>query len=87
MSSDLGPMPTPQVEPGEPNPGGVDAIEDDTGPVVIPDLTPEENPAVEDKAPDPLVEEVSGSEDTSTSSTRSEGGEHEGADEAKESPA
>ena len=87
MSSDLGPMPTPQVEPGEPNPGGVDAIEDDSGPIVIPDLTPEENPAIEDKAPDPLVEEVSGSEDTSTSSTPSEGGEHEGTDEDKESPA
>ena len=87
MSADLGPMPTPQVEPGEPNPGGVDAVEDDSGPMVIPDLTPEENPAIEDKASDPLVDEVSGSEDTSTTATRSEGGEHEGADEDKESPA
>jgi len=87
MASDLGPMPTPRVEPGEPNPGGVDAIEDDSGPIVIPDLTPEENPAIEDKAPDPVVEEVGGSEDTSTTATRSGGGEHEGADEDKESPA
>ena len=87
MASDLGPMPTPKIEPGEPNPGGVDAIEDDTGPVLIPDLTPEENPAIEHRAPDPLIDEVKGAEDTSTRATRSEGGEHEGSDDDKESPA
>lgn len=87
MASDLGPMPTPKIEPGEPNPGGVDAIDDDSGPILIPDLTPEENPAIEDKAPDAVVDEVRGVEDTSTRATRSEGGDHEGADEDKESPA
>ncbi len=87
MKSDLGPMPTPQIEPGEPNPGGVDAIEDDSGPILIPDLTPEENPAVEDKAPDPLVDEVGGGEDTSTRATRSEGGADQGAEGDKESSA
>jgi len=87
MASDLGPMPTPKIEPGEPNPGGVDAIEDDSGPILIPDLTPEENPAIEDRAPDPLIDEVKGAEDTSTRSTRSEGGTDEGADDDKESPA
>lgn len=87
MKSDLGPMPTPQIEPGEPNPGGVDAIEDDSGPILIPDLTPEENPAVEDKAPDPLVDEVRGGEDTSTRATRSEGGADQGSEDDKESPA
>lgn len=92
MKSDLGPMPTPQIEPGEPNPGGVDAVDDDTGPILIPDLTPEENPAVEDKAPDPLVDEVSGGEDTSTRATRGEpgaedAGAEDGSEHDKESPA
>jgi hypothetical protein len=88
MSPDLGPQPPPKIEPGEPNPGGVDAIDDDSGPIVIPDLTPNENPAIEERAPDPLVDEVKGSEDTSTRATRSEDGEDEDDDEsAKESPA
>jgi hypothetical protein len=85
MASDLGPMPTPKIEPGEPHPGGVDAIEDDSGPIVIPDRTPEENPAIEDKAPDPLVEEVKGAGDTSTTATRSEDGAEDQPE--KESPA
>jgi hypothetical protein len=75
MSRDLGPMPEPQIEPGEPNPGGVDAIDDDSGPILIPDLTAEENPALEHQAPDSVVEDVSGSEDTSTDATRSDDGE------------
>jgi hypothetical protein len=75
MSRDLGPMPEPQIEPGEPNPGGVDAIEDDSGPILIPDLTAEENPALENQAPDSVVEDVSGTEDTSTDATRSDDGE------------
>ena len=69
---DLGPQPEPRIEPGEPNPGGVDAVDDDTGPVLIPDLTPSQNPAMEDRAPDPVVDEVRGSEDTSTQQTRSD---------------
>lgn len=85
MSPDLGPQPPPQVEPGEPNPGGVDAVDDDTGPLLIPDLTPDENPAIEDRAPDPLIDEVKGSEDTSTSATRSSDGEDDQSE--KESPA
>ena len=68
---DLGPQPDPKIEPGEPTPGGVDAIDDDTGPVLIPDLTPSENPAIDERAPEPVVEEVRGSEDTSTQATRS----------------
>ena len=39
MAEDLGPKPEPKIEPGEPNPGGVDA---------------DRNPAVEDEAPDEL---------------------------------
>ena len=38
MNSDLGPMPEPTVEPAEPNPGGVDAIDDPGGPPLVPDV-------------------------------------------------
>ncbi|HEU5038646.1 MAG TPA: hypothetical protein VFT70_16690 [Nocardioides sp.] len=81
--SDLGPQPEPEIEPGEPNPGGVDAIPD-TGNHLVADLSPEENPAIED-TPDPLKESVKEGEDTSTQATRSE----DGADDEpeKESPA
>jgi hypothetical protein len=86
---DLGPMPDPVIEPGEPNPGGVDALDDDSGPITIPDLTAEENPALDDKAPDTVVKEVSDSEDTSTEATRSEDGHTDETDHQpeKESPA
>jgi hypothetical protein len=86
--SDLGPMPDPKIEPGEPNPGGPDALQEDPESLgAIPDLTPEENPALEEKAPEPLKEEVSDSEDTSTKATRGESG-HDADDEPeKESPA
>jgi hypothetical protein len=69
-SPDLGPMPEPRIEPGEPAPGGVDALPE---PAVhlIPDLGVSENPALEDKAPEPVVEEVDDGEDTSTAATRS----------------
>ena len=83
--SDLGPMPDPEIEPGEPNPGGVDAIDADSGPITIPDLTPDENPAVDDQVPDSLVEQMSGDEDTSTEATRSDDGEDDQPE--KESPA
>jgi hypothetical protein len=83
MTPDLGPQPQPRVEPGEPNPGGVDAIDDDSGPLAIPDLSPEDNPAIEDKAPDPMMAEVSEGEDTSTQATR----DGEGHEPEKESPA
>jgi hypothetical protein len=78
-------MPEPRIEPGEPNPGGVDAIDDDSGPILIPDLTPEENPAIDDRAPDHVVEDVSGSEDTATEATEGEADEGDGSE--KESSA
>ena len=78
--SDLGPQPEPEIEPGEPNPGGVDAVPEN-GDRTVPDLSPEENPAIEEKAPDPLKE----SEDTSTKATRSDEG--DGEEPEKESPA
>jgi hypothetical protein len=71
-ASDLGPMPEPQIEPGEPAPGGVDALPEPAV-HVIPDLGASENPALEDKAPDSIVEEVDDGEDTSTKATESSG--------------
>lgn len=70
---DLGPMPEPKIEPGEPHPGGVDAIDDDSGPIMIPDLLPHENPAIEERAPETIRQEVEEGEDTSTKATRDEG--------------
>jgi hypothetical protein len=75
MSSDrLGPKPEPQIEPGEPNPGGVDAVDADSGPIAIPDLTVDENPALDDKG-ETVKEGVREGEDTSTEATRDEDGE------------
>ena len=72
MTADLGPMPEPQIEPREPNPGGADAIEDNDLPPAVPNLHPGQNPAIEDHAPDELSE----SEDTATEGT-AEGGDDE----------
>lgn len=68
-SDDVGPKPEPLIEPSEPNPGGVDAIDggDESEPT-IPDLSPESNPAVDDAAPDQMTE----GEDTSTQATENE---------------
>jgi hypothetical protein len=82
QESDLGPAPEPRIEPGEPSPGGVDAIEfpdgaeaaaEETGEPVAPvmrDLDPKDNPAVDDAAP----EEMKQGEDTSTEATKSDEG-------------
>ncbi|NPC97417.1 hypothetical protein [Nocardioides sp. zg-DK7169] len=65
---DLGPKPDPVIEPGEPNPGGADALPEERSAVPA-DLTLEANPAVDtDSAPDTLQE----GEDTSTEATRDE---------------
>ncbi len=93
-SKDLGPAPEPQIEPGEPNPGGVDAINYSDGAEALPegeapegpalrDLDPDANPAVEDALPDEMKE----GEDTTTEATKSESGENEGVDPEEESPA
>jgi hypothetical protein len=85
---ELGPKPEPEIEPGEPNPGGVDAIDGGAN-GMIPDLSPEENPAIEDKAPETVMQEVSEGEDTSTEATRDEDGDGDGDNHEpeKESPA
>lgn len=78
-TSDPGPAPTPQVEPGEPEPGGVDAViyPDGAGATTITDgadgpvardLDPDANPAV-DRA---LPHEMKESEDTATQATQSD---------------
>lgn len=87
---DLGPKPDPEIEPGEPNPGGADAIDGGDGvdgeaaePDPDPrDLDPDSNPAVEDALPDDLTK----SEDTDTQATKG-GGEDVQDDQDKESPA
>lgn len=77
---DLGPPPEPQIEPGEPNPGGVDALPREAG-RATPDLPPEENPATDGvTAADAVLAEVGEGEDTSTSATRDE--EHDPDDES-----
>lgn len=73
--TDLGPKPDAQIEPGEPNPGGVDATPNSDGvdgetaapEPLVRDADPEDNPAVEDALPD----EVKEGEDTSTEATES----------------
>ena len=81
MPDDLGPMPEPRIEPGEPNPGGADA-QPANGNGATPDPPLSDNPSIAEKVPEPLLGEVGGSEDTSTKATRDE--DH---DESEESPA
>ena len=78
MNDGLGPQPDPVIEPKEPNPGGVDAIEGDDAPPAVHDLDPDANPAIEDVAPDEIKEP----EDTETKAT-----EGKDVDENEESPA
>ena len=58
MVTDLGEQPTPEIEPAEPPPGGVDAVEDaeyEPDPLV-PDLTGVGNVAARDEVPDEITE-------------------------------
>jgi hypothetical protein len=68
--TDLGPRPEPKIEPGEPAPGGADAVGDGPheGPAT-PDLSLRDNPAVDDVS---LPDEMKEGEDTSTQATRDE---------------
>lgn len=82
-ADDLGPKPEPIIEPGEPNPGGVDAIDGGSeGEPTIPDLPPEANPAAAAEPPEML-----GSEDTTTEATKDDSGRRDGIDPQEESPA
>jgi len=73
-SPDLGPKPDARTEPGEPNPGGTDALpaddESTDGEPISRDLDPDNNPAVEEALPD----EVKELEDTDTEATKGDGG-------------
>ena len=68
MVTDLGDQPKPEIEPAEPPPGGVDAVEDawfEEQPLV-PDLTHLGNEPAKDKIPDAVTEP----DDTDTAATR-----------------
>ena len=58
MVTDLGEQPTPEIEPAEPPPGGVDAVEDSqyVESPVVPDLTQLGNERSKDALPDELTE-------------------------------
>ena len=85
QTGDLGDQPDPKIEPGEPNPGGADALpaDDDNTPA---DLDPEDNPAV-DEQPDPLKEVLSEGEDTDTEATKASNGSDEDVSSEEDSPA
>jgi hypothetical protein len=55
---DLGEQPEPEIEPAEPAPGGVDAIEESAfdEPPVVPDLTRVGNQQAKDEMPEELSE-------------------------------
>jgi len=80
MVTDLGEQPTPEIEPAEPPPGGVDAVTEAeyTPDPVVPDLPGLGNSPAKDDEPDELTE----ADDTD------EGASSDGASEpAKEAPA
>ncbi|WP_139981434.1 hypothetical protein [Nocardioides litoris] len=87
---DLGPKPEPVIEPGEPNPGGTDALEQADGvdgeaataDPVPRDLDPDDNPETGE-----IPTSVKEGEDTSTEATRGDGSEGDGSEGGKESPA
>ena len=54
MVIEWGEQPSPEIERAERNPGGVDALDDTDSLPVVPDLPPDDNPAVEDALPDEL---------------------------------
>jgi hypothetical protein len=58
MVTDLGEQPTPEIEPAEPPPGGVDAVEENRfeEPPIVPDLMHLGNERSRDVLPDELTE-------------------------------
>jgi hypothetical protein len=71
VNDNLGPKPEAITEPPERWPGGADSVADEEkyGAIpdqpTVPDLSPADNPAIEDAAPD----EISEPEDTDTEAT------------------
>ncbi len=80
MVIELGEQPPPQIEPAEPPPGGVDAVEENLyeDPPLVPDLTRVGNERSKDDIPDAVTEP----DDTDTAATRDDD-----VAEEKESPA
>jgi hypothetical protein len=85
QTGDLGELPEAEIEPGEPNPGGVDALPEEDQNVPA-DLGPETNPAIEE-TPDPMKRVLEEGEDTDTEATRSDDGEGDDSSSDEESPA
>ncbi|MDX6374882.1 MAG: hypothetical protein QOD98_3870 [Nocardioidaceae bacterium] len=85
QTGDLGEMPDAEIEPREPNPGGVDAQSEDDDNIPA-DLDPEDNPAVTE-SPDPLKEVLAEGEDTDTESTKSSNGSDDDVEPHEDSPA
>ena len=85
QTGDLGDQPEPEIEPGEPNPGGADALPDD-GESTPADLAPEDNPAVDDQ-PDPLKRVLAEGEDTDTQATKASNGSDDDVSSEEDSPA
>ena len=58
MVTDLGEQPTPEIEPAEPPPGGVDAVEESQydEPPLVPDLARVGNEHAKDEIPDAVTE-------------------------------
>jgi hypothetical protein len=58
MVTDLGEQPTPEIEPAEPPPGGVDAVEDEEyePDPLVPDLSGFGNASSKDELPDEITE-------------------------------
>jgi hypothetical protein len=58
MVTDLGEQPTPEIEPADPPPGGVDAVDESQfdEPPLVPDLTQVGNVQSHDVLPDEITE-------------------------------
>jgi hypothetical protein len=69
QTGELGALPDAEVEPREPNPGGVDAMPQEEQNLSA-DLDPDDNPALQTDSPEPVKEAVSGGEDTDTEATK-----------------
>jgi hypothetical protein len=56
--TDLGEQPPPEIEPAEPPPGGVDAVEESQydDPPLVPDLSRVGNPRAKDDIPEEVTE-------------------------------
>ena len=74
-NDDLGPKPDPVIEDKEPNPGGADAVPENTfDQNLARDLDPEDNPAVDDILPDEIAADDDKSQEPEGKPANSEAG-------------